>query len=129
MRVFTVHARTDDQPRTRLVREGFSVWAFLLGPLWLLARGLWLALIGYIALVAVLLGAIGANMENLPSNAPSYAMLALHLLLGWHARDLQRWTLRRRGFAHHGVVVGNDRDDALLRLLTAKPALARGAIR
>jgi hypothetical protein len=120
MRVFTVHARMGEKPRTYLVREGFSVWAFLFGPLWLLARRLWLALLGYLL--------VGAAISALPDPWEGWAVLALQLLLGFHARDLERWTLGRRGFVSGGVVVGNDEDDALLRLIRARPELARGAI-
>ena len=120
MRVFTVHARAGDRPRTRLVREGFSLWAFLFGPLWLLWRGLWLALLGY--------GLAAAGIALLPQAWGGWAALALQLLLGLHARDLERWTLRRRGFVTEGVVAARDADEALLRLLRARPALARGAL-
>jgi len=122
MRIFTVHARDIDggggAPRTRLVREGFSVWAFLLGPFWLLFRGLWLALLGAV-LVAVAIG-------FLPGNGPEWGLLALHLLLGFHARDLERWTLRRRGYADAGVVAAPDEEIATIRLVAARPALAPG---
>ena len=118
MQVFTVHARFGDAPRTRLVPEGFSVWAFLLGPLWLLWRGLWLVLLGYLLLAAA--------TALIPDPWEGFAVMALQLLLGFHARDLERWTLRRRGFAQVEVVAAPDEDAALLRLLGARPGLARG---
>ena len=124
MRLFTVHARghagAGERPRTRLVREGFALWAFLLGPLWLLGRGLWLALLGYLL--------VAAAIAALPEAWSGWVTLALQVLLGLHARDLERWTLRRRGFATEGVVAGRDAEEALLRLLQARPALARGAV-
>ena len=125
MRVFTVHARAAGEkpgakPATRLVREGFSVWAFLFGPLWLLWHALWLALLGYL-LLAFAISFIPDPWEN-------PAALALQVLLGLHARDLQRWTLRRRGFLTEGVVAGRDEEEALLRLVSARPGLARGVM-
>lgn len=123
MRVFTVHARAEGagaKPATRLVREGFSLWAFLFGPLWLLRHALWLALLGYLLLATAI--------AFLPDPWEGWATLALQTLLGLHARDLQRWTLRRRGFATEGVVAGRDEEEALLRLLSARPGLARGVM-
>lgn len=118
MRVFTIHARDGQKPRARLVPEGFSVWALVFGALWLLWRGLWLVLLGYLALAAAI--------AFLPSPWEGPAGIALQLLLGFHAHDLERWTLRRRGYAMGGVVAGADEEEATLRALRARPALARG---
>lgn len=120
MRVFTVHTRGGDKPRTELVREGFSFAATLFGPLWLLWKGLWLALLGYLIL--------GTALAFLPEPWAGWAGLAMQLLLGFHARDLQRWTLRRGGLVETGAVVAPDEELALLRLLRARPDLARGAM-
>ena len=125
MRVFTVHARgageaTGPKPATRLVREGFSGWAFLFGPLWLLRHGLWLALLVYLI--------VATAIAYLPDVWGPSATLAMQVLFGLHARDIQRWTLRRRGFAMQGVVAGRDEEEALLRLLSARPGLARGML-
>ncbi|MGH6743004.1 MAG: DUF2628 domain-containing protein, partial [Bradyrhizobium sp.] len=71
MPTYTVHVpppkageTTSDPQRFVFVRDGFHFWAFLLGPLWLLFRRLWLVLLGYVAvnaLVGVLLFAAGAS--------------------------------------------------------------------
>jgi len=120
MRVFTVHHREGEVPRLRLLPERFSGWAFLLGPVWMIRHGLWLALLGYLAATAAI--------ALLPTPWIGWAVLAVHLLLGLHGHDLRRWTLRRRGFAPAGVVVAADEDEALLRLIRARPLLARGAL-
>ena len=120
MRVFTVHARTGNKAATRLVREGFSFAAFLFGPLWLLWHALWLALLGYVLLAAA--------VAFIPDPWEDWAVLTLQVLLGLHAHDLRRWTLRRRGYATQGVVAGRDEEEALLRLISTRPALARGAM-
>ncbi|WP_376097839.1 DUF2628 domain-containing protein [Roseomonas sp. CCTCC AB2023176] len=135
MRLYTLHAKAGDRPRTRLVREGSSFWAFLFGPFWFLARGLWLG-----ALLALFVPVAGAALgalvtAGLASADPSVTLdlmpwtsLAAQILLGLHARDLERWMLRRRGYALHGVVAGRDHEDALLRAVTLKPDLAPGAV-
>ena len=125
MRLYTLHAREargdGDRPRTRLVREGASLWAFVFGPLWLAARGLWLAFLGTLVAFVALALAVPAAL------APA-AGIAFQLLFALHARDLERWTLRRRGYATAGVVAGADDDDALLRALAARPNLAPGVL-
>ena len=121
MRLYTLHAKEGDRPRTRLVREGASFWAFVFGPLWLAAHGLWLALLGY------LVASVALALAVPPEWAPA-AGIAFQFLFALHARDLERWTLRRRGYALHGVVAGADHEDALLRAVTARPDLARGVL-
>jgi hypothetical protein len=57
MPVYTVHApnasRADLRATDRFtfVRDGFHVWAALLGPVWLIWHRLWLALIGWIVVI------------------------------------------------------------------------------
>ena len=63
MTVFTVHSlrrartRTAAPPeRFAFVRDGFYFWAFLLGPLWMLWRRLWLVLVLYLVGTAAIAG-------------------------------------------------------------------------
>ena len=58
----------------------------------------------------------------LPGASSSWAGLALALLTGFQARDVQRWTLARRGLPESGVVAGADEEVALLRLGGRSPA-------
>jgi len=105
--------------RVALVPEGFSWWAAILPPLWLLWHRQWLALVLFLALW-VLLGLL------LPNAIEGWVMLALHLLLGWHAQDIRRWTARRQGLSEIAVIAAPDEDAAMLRLLAERPELARG---
>jgi hypothetical protein len=118
MRVWTVHVRPDRE--TILVREGFAVLAFLFPVLWFLANRMWLVLALYLALGAIL----GAAARALPEPVVAAAALAAQLLVGFHARDLRRWTLERRGWRMLGVVVARGGEDAALaRLYAARPDL------
>ena len=61
MSIYTVHepplrANEDvpDPERFVFVRDGFSFWAFLLAPLWMLRHRLWLVLIGYVVVAVAL---------------------------------------------------------------------------
>ena len=60
MPVYTVHAPVTSgadvaaTDRFAFVRDGFHFWAAVLGPVWLAWHRLWLALIGWIVLMAVI---------------------------------------------------------------------------
>ena len=120
MRAWTLHLPPAPGPRPLLLREGFSLWAALFGPLWLLWHRCWLAaglvLLADLAL-ALLPGAFGLALPVL-----------LSLLLGFHGRDLLRWTRERRGWRLAQVVLAADEERALARLWARAPAL-RGAWR
>jgi hypothetical protein len=112
MPTFTIHqppprkGETASAPeRFLFVRDGFYFWAFVLAPLWLLARRLWLALLGYAVLTAVInivLYLIGA-----PAMVKILASFLIALLTGLEAATLWRWTLARRGWKFLGFVVGD----------------------
>jgi hypothetical protein len=89
-----------------LVRDGFYFWAFLLAPLWLLYRRLWLVLLGYILLMV----AVGFGLRWIGvTDAGSFLIhLLLSALIGLEAGTLWRWTLRRRGWRELGAVSASD---------------------
>jgi hypothetical protein len=117
MPTYTVHApppkagqTTSDPQRFAFVRDGFHFWAFLFGPLWLLFRRLWLVLLGYVvinALVGGLLFAAGAS-----GGFKFLGSLLVALLLGFEAATLRRWTLTRRRWQMLGFVIGDDEESA-----------------
>jgi hypothetical protein len=124
MAVYTVHEpppkRYQSEPdpdRFVFVRDGFSFWAFLLGPLWMLRHRMWLVLIAYVVLAFGLrfclqrLGAEGA--------VPAVVGLLVALLVGFEAGSLRRFTLSRRRFTNVGVIVGDDREVAEQRFFDA----------
>jgi hypothetical protein len=117
MSVYTVHQpplRGDDAladpERFAFVRDGFYVWAFLLTPLWMLWRRLWLWFVIAVALVAVLDAA--ALMVGVSASAVFAINTMFSLLIGFEASTLQRWRLRRRGWVHVGIVIGDDLESA-----------------
>jgi len=123
MPTFTVHApprRDGEAPaspeRFVFVRDGFHGWAFLLAPLWLIARRLWLALAFYVAVtvaIAAALAVLGASFS-----AQGIAAFCIALLIGFEASTIRRWTLARRGWPTLGFVVGDDQDVAERRFFT-----------
>ncbi len=118
MTVWTVHAKGTAQPV--LVREGFSLWAFLFTAPWFALNGMWLVLVLYLAGGVV----AGAAMSGLPEALSGAAALLVQLLIGFHARDLRRWTLARQGFRVIGVVAApGGEDEAVARLYAQRPEL------
>ena len=134
MPTYTVHAPppkagviANDPQRFVFVRDGFYVWAFLLAPLWLLVRRLWLVLLGYIvvnALASGILYLLGAS-----GSFRFLASLLIALLIGFETATLWRWTLTRRRWQMLGFVIGDDEESAERRFFGewARRALAPSA--
>ena len=111
------HESAPNPERFVFVRDGFSFWAFLLAPFWLLRYRLWLAFIGYVIVAIALqiaLRLIGAS----PTVTVIVAAL-LSLLVGFEAATLRRFTLSRRGWRNVGLVVGDDLESAERRFFDA----------
>ena len=102
MAVYTVHQpplkkyeAAPDPERFAFVRDGFSFWAFLFGPLWMLRHRMWLVLLGYIV-VAVGDAGRACGWSAPPSGGSAFAAFMLALLVGMEAGTLRRFTLGRR---------------------------------
>src|SRR5690606_20417783 len=97
MKIFTVHMKPGQTAESAVfVPEGFSVWAFLFQPFWALYHRLWLAA-GLMLLALFGLGLLTARL-GLADGQANMLQLLLAVLIGAEARDLWRWTLKRRGF-------------------------------
>lgn len=115
MAVYTVHiprGRWGERPtpdRIVFLRDGFSVPAFLLGPLWLAWRRAWIPAV----LWTVLLVGLGSlRLVGLSAETVSVLELASSVLLGFEGTRLVAWSLARRGFTESAVVVGESLDEA-----------------
>jgi len=99
-----------DPERFTFVRDGFHFWAFVFGPLWLLAHRLWLVLLLYV----VINGAINVGLVLLtaPGLLKFAVALGIALFMGFEVPSLRRWTLGRRGWKTLGFVVGDSREMA-----------------
>ena len=116
MPVYTVHAPSAAAADLRatdkftFVRDGFHFWAMIFGPLWLIWKWLWLALIGWIVAIVPLgfvLARLGAGSVAMAS---AYVMISL--LMGFEAASLQRWALSWRNWRQLDVVVADDQEAA-----------------
>ena len=124
MAVYTVHqpsrrrARSAAEPeRFVFVRDGFSFWAFLLGPLWMLRHRMWLVLICYVAVCVIL--AVALQVVRASTGAGFGVAALLALLVGFEAGTLRRFTLGRRGWTQVGVVAGDGLELAERRFFDA----------
>jgi len=117
MAIYTVHeppAKPDavfpEPERFVFVRDGFSFWAFVLAPLWMLWRRLWLAFFGYLIVVVAL--QLGLQWIGASGATRFFVGFLLSLLVGIEASTLRRFKLRRRGWRDLGIVAGDDLESA-----------------
>ena len=116
MRLFTVHQPPDGDPEDLvLVRDGFSFWAFLLTVLWALWNRLWWEAAALVVIWVVL--SLIMNLLGADDFTQLMVSLGFQILVGFEARDLQRWALKRRGWEELGVVSGNSEEAAERRFL------------
>jgi hypothetical protein len=120
MTLYSVFIREGEaqEAMPRLVADRFSWLAALLAPLYMLVHGLWLALLGFVLVVAALAGAA----LWLGPDVAVWAYLLAALLFGFEAPALLRRRLARKGFVHAGERFAENRDMAAMRWLAARPA-------
>jgi hypothetical protein len=99
------------------VRDGFSWWAFLLTPFWMLRHRLWLVLSVYVLVLAGIDAALHALGASTFSIVLAGALISL--FVGLEAGTLRRWTLSGRGWRNVGVVSGHDAEEAERRFFDA----------
>jgi hypothetical protein len=119
--VYTVHAPDESKlqktgdlgaytERFVFVPERFSLLAMLFALPWLLVHRLWLASLGFVAIV-VALNLIGAAL-GLNQQALGFFSLALSVIVGFEAHNLRRLSLERSGYSLAGVVSAPNRQEA-----------------
>src|SRR5262249_39643747 len=124
MPVYTVHEpphKRDGQrcepERFAFVRDGFSFWAFLFGPLWMLRHRMWLAFFCLIVVMTAL--DVAFRRFDLSGDVGVTVVFLLALLIGFEAGTLRRFTLSRRKWTNVGVIVADDLDAAERRFFDA----------
>jgi hypothetical protein len=124
MSIYTVHeppskadAGEPEPERFVFVRDGFSFWAFLLAPLWMLRHRMWLVFLGYVVVTVALL--VGLRLMGASTTVIMLAGALVSLLIGFEAASLRRFTLWRRRWKNVGIVVGDDVESAERRFFDA----------
>src|SRR5262249_60536247 len=111
MRVYTVHdpppqryeqTQTGDPARFVFVRDGFSFWAFLFGPFWMLRHQMWLVLLGY-AIVFVALELL-LKLFGVSEGASFVDGPLLRLVAGLQSSTLHPFTRGHRKLENGGVL-------------------------
>jgi hypothetical protein len=133
MRSYTVHLKKTADPLFTpdlgavLVREGFNWAAFFFTWIWALCCGLWI--------VAALLfaGDVGIvllfELVDLDAGSQFWATVGWHIIVGFIAEDLRRWTLHLRGYALAEIVAAESLAAAERRFFDHHPAMAKPAWR
>jgi hypothetical protein len=124
MSIYTVHepppkagTAEADPERFVFVRDGFSFWAFLLAPLWMLRHRMWLVFLGYVIVTVAL--QVGLRLIGASTTVIMLAGALVSVLIGFEAASLRRFTLWRRRWKNVGIVVGDDVESAERRFFDA----------
>ena len=114
MAFYSVHNREGASAEQAIfVREGFSTGAFLFTVAWALWHRMWLAAGILLAVSGAI--ALAGNLLGIGDGVIVPAGLAVNLLFGFEARDLQVRSLIGRGHGQIGFSHGNNLEEAELR--------------
>ena len=114
MTLYSVYERQDHAPAA--VADRFNWFAALLPPVYALVHGLWLMLLGWVALVAsvVALGWVAGG------TAAFWTYVLVAAVNGLEAGAFVRRKLRHRGFAHTGDYLAAEPELAIVEALKRK---------
>lgn len=110
---YTVHQKEGVEDSTILIREGFSIWAFIFGFLWLFAHRAWAP-----ALLTLALALMLRWLESAEVATPvmlGVLQLGVQYWIGIEARDWQRDALEARGYRMSDIVMETSEERAELR--------------
>lgn len=112
MRIYTVHINPDELSASQkpiFIREGFNIYAFLLGGFWALYHRLWRILALILAVNGALI--IAGEQHVVSAISISIIQLGVNVFIGLQANDWLRMGLSRRGYILADIAVS----DSLLR--------------
>lgn len=131
MAVYTVHEpplgaadALANPERFAFVRDGFSVWAFLVSALWMLWHRMWLVLAIYVVVAAGL--EIAMRRLGVSVGMAALVGLFISLLIGIEAGTLRCFMLARKGWKNIALVSGNGVEDAERRFFDVWVSDPRG---
>lgn len=98
------------EEETLFVRDGFTLFAFLVPVLWFLWQRMWIE-----ALLALGLTLLLSSLDSLGGMGAPLLSLLVSLLIGLEAPTLRLWNLERRGWRERGAVEADNLADAETR--------------
>ncbi|MDZ5450623.1 DUF2628 domain-containing protein [Labrys sp. ZIDIC5] len=107
------------------VKDGFSLGAFLVTPVWLLWRRMWLVFLAWLGLQVAL--AVLTSTFSLDQRAAGIVSLLVSLCFALEANALRAWTMRRQGWRFTGVASGHTLDEAEQRHFEGRSLVASAA--
>lgn len=117
------HDHIDRAAGVEFVKDGFSILAGIAPPIWLLAHGLWLELLGYLILVVGVIAAM--DIAGFGETWELFVVLGIHIWFAFEAAGLRRWNFERRKWKRLGTVTGTSLLDCERRFFDSwLPALA-----
>ena len=127
MRVYSVHIKPLSLALDRdavLVKEGFSLPAFVFTFVWALWHGMWLA--GALILIAGIAVQSAGALAGLDPLSQSALGLGFAAIVGFGANDWRRRGLARQGYGMEGWVAAQDSEAALRRYFDLHPEALGG---
>ena len=110
----TVEERVDE---LLFIKDGFAILAVLSPFLWFIWHKLWIALIGYISILAVLMGV--GELAGFGEAQMGFLSTMLNVAVGLEANNIRRWFVERSGMAQIGVVSGHDLEECEYRFFSS----------
>lgn len=126
MLTYTVHSKQDELEPDQIddgkgvvfVKDGFSWPAFFIPIFWMLWQRLWLPLVGYLGLVALII--LAGYLFSWPDNLTGAMGLLANLFFGLEGNNFRRRALAKRGFDEVADIVADNGEEASYRFFAAR---------
>ncbi|HFB2048754.1 MAG: DUF2628 domain-containing protein [Hyphomicrobiaceae bacterium] len=120
---YTIHERQDTVALKNeradeliFVKDGFSLLASVLPPIWMIANCVWLVLFAYVFIVLIL--TVFFSVFHIYNFWLVYIVCVLNLIIGFEADSIVRWTLDRKAWKQIAHVTGATREDCERRFFS-----------
>jgi len=122
MKIFSIynHPEKSEPEKAVFVKEGFNIYAFAFGVLWLFYHRLWWGAFWLMALQASLQMTMKNN--NFSSTSVDIILIALQFLLGIFASDIIKDRLKTKGYTLTDIAAANNQTEANMRFLDKRLA-------
>lgn len=98
------------------VKEGFSIFAFLVPLIWLLFNRMWWEAGAFFAFVVILDGVL--TLLGVGPEINAVVSFLINVIFAFEARNLHRYNLERKGYSMIAVASGHNLDEVEQRFFT-----------